>query len=281
MGNPSSGTPTALTVTFDTNTLAAVVSPETAQLENGSFGAIVQTAVRDGRIRGFFCETVVTVEGIKNAERADVLGQSRIAVDVTSSEARQPGGAISLQFSVGPQHVQPPLDPRAEARVQRGLSLGMRPLRTAATFDRRPLDQKLYPTYEPVGGMPELTRCMDLVNEIWSEISGRGVGRAVAVKLGTDFTKRDKVQQPELWLQGLGRARDKAERNRVAEVCREWADGDSIAAHYGFGMQLFCSDDFATASSGRSVLDRENRKWLTEEYGVKFATLAELAEMLA
>jgi hypothetical protein len=66
---------TALTVTFDTNTLAAVVSPEDAQLGNGPFGATVRAAMQAGRVRGFFSETLVTVEGIKNTERSDVLGK--------------------------------------------------------------------------------------------------------------------------------------------------------------------------------------------------------------
>ena len=64
-----------LTVTFDTNTLASVVAPETAQRGTGESGAIVAAAMRAGGIRGFFSETVITLEGIKNVDRADVLGK--------------------------------------------------------------------------------------------------------------------------------------------------------------------------------------------------------------
>ncbi len=73
MHRPCDSTP--LTVTFDTNTLASVVAPETAQRGTGESGAIVAAAMRAGRIRGFFSETVITLEGIKNVDRADVLGR--------------------------------------------------------------------------------------------------------------------------------------------------------------------------------------------------------------
>jgi hypothetical protein len=121
---------------------------------------------------------------------------------------------------------------------------------------------------------------MDNVNKIATEIAKHGVGQAIAVELGVRFSKRDSILEPELWLQGLGRARNKSESKKVAEVISEWADGDSVAAHYGFGIGQFCSDDSRKSASGRSVLDCDNRKWLNEEFGIQFVTLAELANGL-
>jgi hypothetical protein len=48
-------------VTFDTNTLADVVSPETSQRPNGAaHGAKVRATIRAGTVQGFFCETMIT-----------------------------------------------------------------------------------------------------------------------------------------------------------------------------------------------------------------------------
>jgi hypothetical protein len=80
-----------------------------------------------------------------------------------------------------------------------------------------------------------------------------------------------------LWLQGLGRATDKSEKKKVADAVREWGDGDSIAAHYGFGIQLFRSEDFRKNRSGRSVLDCGDRQWLSSEFSIEFVSLAEFA----
>ena len=86
------------------------------------------------------------------------------------------------------------------------------------------------------------------------------------------------MPEPELWLQRLGRARNRTEAEKVAKAISEYADGDSIASHYGFGIEKFCSDDFGKGAAGLSVLDREHRKWLADEFGIQFVTLSELAE---
>jgi hypothetical protein len=82
----------------------------------------------------------------------------------------------------------------------------------------------------------------------------------------------------EIIAQGEAEEKNEGDRNDVlAKATREWADGDSVAAHYGFGIDQFCSEDFGKSASGRSVLDCNNRKWLSEEFGIRFVTLAELA----
>jgi hypothetical protein len=270
MHRPCDSTP--LTVTFDTNTLASVVAPETAQRGTGESGAIVAAAMRVGRIRGFFSETVITLEGIKNVDRADVLGRTRMVSDASST------GKNNITLTVGVRHARNPLDPRSSARVRAALELGMRPLRTAARIGGHHLRDQSFELYEPDGGILELIRCMDKVNELTTEIAKRGVGQAIAVALGLQFSQRDGVENPELFLQGLGRAKGKPERKKVAEAIREWADGDSVAAHYGFGMKLFCSEDFAIGGQGRSVLDARNRQWLHDSFGIEFLTLSELAK---
>lgn len=142
------------------------------------------------------------------------------------------------------------------------------------------LREKDYPLFEPTGGILELVHCMDKVHEMTTEIARRGVGQAVGVKLGLQFSERESANKPELWLQGLEHARNKSERKKVAEAIREWADGDSVAGHYGFGMQLFCTEDSGRNGTGPSVLDNNNRNWLSNEFGLKFVTLAELAAQI-
>ena len=157
----------------------------------------------------------------------------------------------------------------------------MLPLRTAAQIGGYHLGDQDCELYEPDGGIHEVIRCMDKVNELTTEIARRDVGQAIAVELGLRFSRRDGVENPELFLQGLGRAKDKPERKKVAEAVREWADGDSVAAHYGFGMTLFCSEDFQKNGARRSVLDQDNRQWLNTKFGIRFVTLAELAQRIS
>lgn len=243
-----------LTVTFDTNTLASVVTPETAQRGTGPCGDIVRAAIRSGHVQGFFSETLVILEGVRGKDRADVLGRTRLVSKASSASKNQ------ISLTVGVSHVREALDPRFSDRVQAGLALGMRALRTAARIGGHHLHDENCPLFEPHGEMPELLRCMDGVNEMTTKIAERGLGQAVAVKLGIEFSERDGMVNPELFLQGPGRARDDSELEAVTKAVAEWADGDSVAAHYGFGMQWFCSDDFGKNAPGPSVLDCINRK---------------------
>jgi len=93
--------------------------------------------------------------------------------------------------------------------------------------------------------------------------------------------RRRDTSQPTLWFQGLRRAKSNGERQKVAKAVAEWADGDSVAAHYGYGIKLFCSEDFGSGASKASVLDPDNRAWLTGTFGIQFVTMAQLADMVA
>ena len=71
-----------LTVTFDTNTLADVISSETSQdPTDPADAARVRAAIQSGKIQGVICETLITLEGVKNADRSAVFGS-------TSTKAR-------------------------------------------------------------------------------------------------------------------------------------------------------------------------------------------------
>ena len=144
-----------------------------------------------------------------------------------------------------------------------------------------PLLIESYPIFEPIGGIFALKRCRENAQNLDREILKRGVGRAVAIDLGVKLSARAGASNPELFHQGLGRVCGKVERKRVAEVVREWADGDSIAVHYGFDIDLFCTADCGKNARGLSGLDSDNHKWLREEFGIRFVTLAELAARAA
>jgi hypothetical protein len=62
-----------------------------------------------------------------------------------------------------------------------------------------------------------------------------------------------------------------------ARAAAEWADGDSVAAHFAYGNDIFCTEHQGHGASGPSILDAENRRWLAVAHNVKFATITELA----
>jgi hypothetical protein len=75
-------------VTFDTNALSDVIAPETSQ--RGALGAAsgkkVRAAIEVDHMQGFFCETLITLEGIKNADRSAVFLGVRRSTPLTGTE---------------------------------------------------------------------------------------------------------------------------------------------------------------------------------------------------
>ena len=53
------------------------------------------------------------------------------------------------------------------------------------------------------------------------------------------------------WFNALGAANDVHEKREVARAVAEWADADSIAAHYAYGNDFFCTLDAAKAETRR------------------------------
>ena len=262
-----------ISVTFDTCSLDTVVCPETSQHKNGKInGSKVRAAIEAGHVRGFYCVTLVTLEGVRRKERREVLGRTR-PVSWSSST-----GKNTINITIGIEHHRKPLDPKFLRRIQVSEAMGMRALRGPARMCgiRARDDQVKF--FEPHESVLELERCMDKVNDLSSAIGARRIGYAVPVELGLQFLTPDEIAKPTLWFEGLRRSRS---HKRVARVINEWADADSVAAHYGYGIDLFCTEDKGRNAGGPSVLDDTNRAWLQKEYGVTFVSLEELAKRLS
>ena len=66
----------------------------------------------------------------------------------------------------------------------------------------------------------------------------------------------------------------------LAKACAEWADGETVASHIAYRNDILCTNDQGRAA-GTSIFDSENRMWLAAEFGVRFATLEELLNLLS
>ena len=262
-----------LTVTFDTGALDDVVWPQSAkQPTDPADAARVRAAVESGAIQGFFSETLITLEGIQRKDRIDVLGSARLERDSWSPAPNVITTSLSFRQD------RKPLPQKFAERIQAARKLGMRALMVPRLLGdgvcAKDDDGTLF---EP---LDDLEQFVSKATSLRKEIGGRDVGHAAAIRLGLQFSARDGVS--EWWYHGLLRAKDTPERAAVERAVAEWADGDSISAHHGYGIDLFCSKDFGGKSgSSASILDIDNRKWLSDTYGIRFVALAQLAEMVA
>ncbi len=169
----------------------------------------IHESLKSGQITGFFCETIVTVEG------------------------------------------QP-----SPARIERAVDLGLRILSAPRAGSSRIDD----PTGELYAKDADEAMRLGRYESIAGAIEARGLG----------FARKQKVD----------RAQAPAATRKVARAIAEWADGDSVAAHYGYANDLFCTQDRAVRAGRDSVMHPAHRGWLRRAYGVEFASIAGLAMLL-
>ena len=292
---------TWMNTTFDTNTLERAARPERHPRDPRQPEFIkVHDAIKAGRLAGYFSETLVTLEGIENKDRIDVLGGTKLEQQIRSTDQN----TINMNLKV--QQDRKPLHPEHFARIQAALKIGMRALKAPSRVGWT-LIKDTNGTFFAHDAEAKFGDRMDRTNNASAAIEARGVGFALIKSLASSFAERDraeitKQQEEEFakldemlapaglrapriafeepWLRSLLRAKDIHEQRQVQRAIAEWADADSIAAHIGYGIDLFCSEDQAKGAGAPSVFDATNRAWLEATYAVKFVTLSELAGMI-
>jgi hypothetical protein len=226
-----------LRVTFDTNTLDPVTQPDLAGIRRAQCTTI-RRALESKRIEGFFCETLVTVEG----------GTERL-----------------------------PLRQETVARISRALDLGMRII-SAPRIGSVRVDDPKGDLYLADADEAALSMRLGRYESIATAIEARGLGFAKLLVVAELLARRAAFS--ENWYVSLKRASASSDIKKVARAVAEWADGDSVAAHYAYAIDLFCTEDRAKKAGRQSVMHSAHRAWFRRVYGVKFVDIGELAAAL-
>ena len=282
-----------LRVTFDSNTLDLVCRP--ARFPKDRRQPLMRTvhdALTKGRIEGFYSVTMLTIEGMMRKDRADVFAGTRTVMQPETTEltknvdlpdaVREKLGAadvetVRLEISVE-QPERKSLHPEIAARVRAAKAVGFKVLKAVPRLGAFHIKDPSGEYYLDPGEGDALKAWNDRACAVARAIEARGVGMAQIRELGERLGEADS-QSP--WFRSLDRAEGIHEKREVERAFGEWADGDSIAAHVAYGIDVFCSDDVGKSNAAGSILDHANRAWLSETFGVQFATLEELARRLA
>ena len=116
-------------VTFDTNTLEKAARPERCARDPLHPDYLkVHQAIVAGRIKGFFSETIINLEGIQKADRAAVLGSTTMSQSEQITEHPETGDTVvAITFTVE-DPLRKSLHPEVAARIHAARNLGMRSL---------------------------------------------------------------------------------------------------------------------------------------------------------
>jgi hypothetical protein len=251
----------AMRVTFDSNIWQMAVTPSLAsKTELYADFVTIHDALRRKQIQGFISETVGTLEAIRNLGRKAYFISIRPNVNVQVVNMTQ--GQAVLKVDIGTTHDQHPgLHRVLEARLQLAIALGIRLMRAPRMTIPVPALMLDLSVFADETDVPTAAARDNRWGDVMSTIEQRGVGSGLLRSL------QEKA----------GGGVDDIEEKAFARAVAEWADGDSVAAHVAYGNDVFCTEDHAKNTGGKSILNTQNREWLAVTYNVKFATIRDLA----
>jgi hypothetical protein len=245
-----------LRITFDSNAWEQVFADQDADLTG------IRAALVEGRIWGFICETGFRIEAIRKKDRPVYFQQPYMSVQ---SSLIMNDGRPTIKTSIGPDDSRHPGLPYAQRlKLERALSAGIKLLRGGAWMGlpvpSEIRDPSHYVQDEPDVAFERQQREID----ISYQIEQRGVGKAA-------FDAADGWEICN---------RDAAGEQRLSKACAEWADGETVAAHFAYKNDILCSNDQGR-SAGQSIFDPANRAWLGASYQMRFTTVGDLAAMVS
>ncbi len=182
---------------------------------------------------------------------------------------------IGMEFRVE-QADRAPLHPEIINRITAAKALGVRVLKDPPRIGAFGLKDPTGEYYLSNDDRSQLGQWIDVAHKVGREIDARGFGFSQVKALGQSLA----ADPADAWFRALHNAKDIHAQRAVQRAFGEWADGDNIAAHIPYGLDIFCTADIGKSNAGASVLDPTNRAWPTSAYGVNFVTVEDLAASL-
>lgn len=232
----------------------------------------ILAALRSQQISAFICDAALRIEAITKEQRAAYLASAAPFFGPTGVVERD--GRPYLHLSLMPDDRRHPGPPRVQTHKLRvAQEYGVTLLRGLSwiSLPNPPCSLEYVPeTLEQRGQREERQHV------VFDGLAKRGVGKAPFDRI---IDRIDRLTGRKLtgW-SGLDRLAGQ-ERKELARACAEWADAELVAAHVGYGNDLLCTEDRARGA-GRSAFATDLRQWLSSQHGVRFVTIAELADLL-
>ncbi len=242
-------------VTFDSNAWEAVFDES-----NDSYRGIRQ-AVIESRIEAYICEIGFRIEAIRKIDRKNYFSRPHFGVTFGGPQPHSDGKMVLL-MSMGPKdELHPGLPSQQRTKLHHAFECGVKLLRAQAWMGLpAPPEIRNPEAFVSDSGIVDREGKQILAAHA---IEQRGVGKKSFDDIGG-------------WSIN---ASANIDEKKFQKACAEWADGETVAAHIAYGIDVLCTNDLAK-SSVKSIFDAGGRSWLAREYEVKFMTLNELQSAL-
>ena len=252
-----------MTVMFDSNVYRRVLQP--ADFPNDPQRNRIERihkAICDKTIKGYLSEVIFQIEAIKKADRKNFY---KLYTPTTECFEKADEDGIQLNFLIRPSENRIPIDNYRSKYIGIAEKLGVDVIkenRLAMPNSNVPKSMFLK--------VDDFHEKNEAVGNLQEEMEKRQIGFGKIKQICSSCADGTP------WFFGLPYADEKM----VQKAFSEWADGDALAACYGYKIQYFCTEDQGKSAGFDSVFSDENRQWLKDDYGMNIVSLDQLADML-
>ena len=259
-----------LTVTFDSNVIEKILMPEShGTEENSPFFFRLRKAIDKKQILVHVADSYFTREQIPKTERLSRTDKNTAgAIEIKPDFL--PNGDIHLCISIGPskEFGNVELDDFRRKTLVALRSVGGTVLKTfrLADFECKEIPSELY--CHPESKEETMRRIDKCFRYISDQLSAGGDAIREVTGAHTNENPYLMLSNPQI--------KDKAFSRAFAED----ADAMAVAAHYGYGIQLFCTEDKGASAGLKSVMSRQNRLKLRKRFGIRFCNVRSLTKLV-
>lgn len=248
-----------MNVTFDSNVWENVID------EVDDHHARIKHKILTGEIRPYICEIALSLEAIEKKRRAEFFENYKPSIK--SEDLPTEDSKVRMRVCIEPnKELHPGFNPKLRDKLLKARDLGFRVLRMTRIGTVRPKEvpDNMYVDY---ASEDEFLKYADSLEKCSEYIIALGCGQAAYNQLKERFN-----------LVGLDSQAIPSEyRKKFQEAIAEWADGDSLSAHYAAGNELFCTNDQARNAGTGSIFHSQNRTQLERTFGIKIISSCDAA----
>ena len=261
----------SLSVTFDSNLIEKVLSPDRiVEADDEKSIVHVNKCIQQGLIRPFVADPYFSYEQIGKRER-----KSRTAANaheaVSVSNEILPDGTDQIQIAISPsaRYGSVELDRYRQATLEALRRMGGgNVLRTwmLGGFICANLNPDDYCTVADIGEVQRrIERCWRYIAD-YLQCGLTAIAKTVTPCRGkTMFEALDASEISDA---------------KCSKLLAEYADALAISAHYGYGNQVFCTEDNGRNAITQSVMEADNKLALQKQFGIVFHSISTLSSII-
>lgn len=228
----------------------------------------INTIIRNKIIEPYFCEIALSLESIIKNERLTHISTYKPKIEIIKEDFN--GNSFHGSISFGPDNdAHPGMHIALKTKYLEAVKLGFKVITMTNIGTARTKEIK-DETKIKFTSIDDFWAYADRLHECSSFIQSLGCGSDSYHKLV------DKYQIRISPYKRLAKMASQADIKQFAASIAEWADGDSISAHYAFGNDYFCTNDQARNAGSKSVFYSDNLRLISERFGVKVISPEEL-----